>query len=209
MYRQIVAICMSVDLLGAFDLVHVREHVGRCDPSPLGQPSVDGRLARVVGGERQSLVPVLVDELAEVPGAVADVDVRVVEVRHLEARAAGPVRNRLAGYRLDLHQTHRTDLGERVRAKAALLVDHGGDEGGVQTVARRVCTDEVAVVERVLDPVDEGWALDRRLAEDDGGPGGDDRDGEDDQDAAGVHRRSSSRTWATNASSSSSEPSLT
>ena len=200
---------MSVNALRVLDAVHVREHVGRDDALMAADPAIDGRLAGVVGSERSPLVAVLVEQPAQVPRAVADVDVGVVEIGDGERRPAGPLRDRLGRHRRQLHQPHRPHARERVRPESALLVDDGGHERRVEPVAGRVRAHDVAVVERILEPVDEGGPLDRRHSEHDGRPGGDHCHGQDEQQAPRSHRRRSSSTRATNASSSASEPSLT
>src|SRR4029077_20466710 len=50
-------------------------------------PAVDVVLARVVRGQGVLLVAVFLEEVAEVPGAVADVDLGVVEILDSELRA--------------------------------------------------------------------------------------------------------------------------
>src|SRR3954465_2095503 len=53
-------------------------------------PAVDLALPRVVGGERERLVAVVArEQVAQVPGAVGDVDLRIRQVALLEPRAAG------------------------------------------------------------------------------------------------------------------------
>ena len=108
----------------------------------------------------RGVVAVLVDQLSQVPGAVADVDLRVVEIGDPERRAAGPTRDRLPGHRLDLHQPHRADL-RRARGRNGSPRRsprrRGPSRGGISAAWR---ADDVAVVERVFDPVDESGPLD-------------------------------------------------
>src|SRR5438128_2253411 len=85
----------AVDALQPLDPVDVG--AGLREPDALAEraPDVDVVLARVVRGERAPLVAVLVEQVPQVPGAVADVDLGVVQVLHPEARAAGAERDSL------------------------------------------------------------------------------------------------------------------
>jgi hypothetical protein len=60
------------------DLLDVRARLRELDPDAAAAPRVDVALSRVVGGERRrEVVVVAVKQVAEVPRAVADVDLRV------------------------------------------------------------------------------------------------------------------------------------
>src|SRR4029079_346031 len=143
------------------------------------------------------------------PRAVADVDLRVVEVGYLELRAAGARGDSLRGLGQELHQPDRPPVRARVRLELALLVDHGGEQRGVEVVVVRVPTDDLAVVERVpeaLVPRGPG-EVDRAECDREHG----DADHRDDQ-ATGLcarHAVSCASTSPTKASSSSSVPSFT
>ena len=67
-------------------------------------PAVDVLLAGVVGGEREPLVVVPLEKVAEIPRAVADVDVGVREVGDAETAAAGVLRDAPGGGRRQLHE---------------------------------------------------------------------------------------------------------
>src|ERR671923_1394924 len=85
---QLRSVGVAVDPLELLDPVDVGARLGEGDSLALAAPGVDVSLARVVRRERRPLVAVLVEEMAQVPRAVADVDLRLVEVVDAEARAA-------------------------------------------------------------------------------------------------------------------------
>src|SRR4029079_6523876 len=95
-------------------------------------PAVDVLLAGVVRSEREPLVAVLRQQVMEIPGAVAHVQLRVVEIGEDELRSAGADRDALRGRGLELHQADRAGARLRIRAKLRLLVDHGGEERGIE-----------------------------------------------------------------------------
>src|SRR4051812_14225109 len=95
--------------------------LGEGDPPPLAAPGVDVLLAGVVGRERGSFVAVLVEQVAQAPRAVADVDLRVVEVGDAEARASGVHGDPLRSRGQELHQADRAGARARVDAELALL----------------------------------------------------------------------------------------
>src|SRR5579859_2138475 len=99
--RQVATVGVPIDLFRTLHAVYVASDVARSDAFPRSQPRIDPGFPRVVGRERQPFAPVLVDQLPEIPRAVADVDVRLVEVGHTEGGAAGAARDRLRGRRLD------------------------------------------------------------------------------------------------------------
>src|SRR4029077_12962539 len=100
-------VCAAVDLLQALDLVDVVACLVELDPDVLPLPAVDVVLAGVVGGKREPLVLVVaVEQVAQVPRAVADVDVRVGQVGDAETAAAGRLRDALRRGRRQLHQPH-------------------------------------------------------------------------------------------------------
>src|SRR5919202_6432032 len=94
--------------------------------------------------------------MAEVPGAVADVDLRLVEVLDLEARAAGADGDPLRRRRLKLHQAERARVRAGARAELALLVDDRGEERRVEPIVPRVPADDLVVGERVAQPLVPG-----------------------------------------------------
>src|SRR5436190_9271687 len=87
------AVDAAVDALELLDALDVVPRLGERDPAALPAPEVDVVLAGVVGGQGEPLVSVLVEQVAEVPRAVADVDLRVVEVGDAEARPPGAQRD--------------------------------------------------------------------------------------------------------------------
>src|SRR5437763_15638980 len=94
--------------------------LGEGDPPPLGAPGVDVLLAGVVDRERGPLVAVLVEQMAQVPRAVADVDLRVVDIADSEARASGEYGDPLRSRRQELHQADRAGARARVSVELAL-----------------------------------------------------------------------------------------
>src|SRR5207237_7754681 len=112
-------------------------------------PLVDVPLAGVMSGQRGPLVPVLVEQVAQVPGAVADVDLGVVEILYPELRPSRVDSDSLRRVRKQLHQSDRPRARLHVRAKLALLVDHRGQQGGVEVVVPSVAPDDRVVLERI------------------------------------------------------------
>ena len=114
-------------------------------------PLVDLALPRVVGGERQDRVAVvLVEQVAQVPGAVGDVDLRRGEVGALEAGAAGLARDVVGRLGHQLHQA----LGAGVRglvAEARLGVDDARDQRRVEPLVGGLLADDVLVAQRQRD----------------------------------------------------------
>ena len=76
-----VRVRAPVDALQPLDTGDVCARLRELDRLVLRAPAVDVLLPGVVRGERGPLVAVLVEQMAEVPGAVADVDLGLVEVR--------------------------------------------------------------------------------------------------------------------------------
>ena len=70
----------AVDPLQLLDAIDVRTRLRELDALAGAAPAVDVVLARVVGSQGVLLVAVLQQQVAEVPGAVADVDLGVVEI---------------------------------------------------------------------------------------------------------------------------------
>src|SRR5947208_12332439 len=85
---QLVPPDVAVNAFQLLDAGDVGARLGVADAGPASEPAVDVVLARVVGGERRTLVVVLVEQVPQVPSAVANVDLGVVEVFRAEARAA-------------------------------------------------------------------------------------------------------------------------
>ena len=65
----------------------VGARLGELDRLSVRAPPVDVALAGVVGREHELLAAVLVEEILQIPRAVADVDLRVVEVVGVERAA--------------------------------------------------------------------------------------------------------------------------
>src|SRR5829696_8043869 len=177
------------------------------DSLPFGAPLVDVVLARVVGRQGGALVVVLVEQVPQVPGAVADVDLGIVEIGDAEPRAARVDGDALRCVWEQLHQSDRARAGTGARAKLALLVDHARQQRRVEPVVTRVTAHDRFVVEGVADPhVPPGLRrVDVREPPTEGGA-----QQEDGQEL--LHRGpavNSFTTSPTKASNSSSEPSLT
>jgi len=151
------AVGVPVDALQVLDAPNVVARLGEGDPHALTQPQVDVRLAGVVGGERELLVPVPVEEMAQIPGAVADVDLRVVEIRDAEGLAAGANRDPFGGDRLELHQPDRSGLRLGICAELALGVDHRGEQVWIEMVVAGMTPDDRVVAERVPQPLVPRW----------------------------------------------------
>src|ERR1044071_4359981 len=100
----------------------------------------------------ERLVTGLLEEVLEVPGAVANVQLWVREVADAERRAAGADRDAACRRRRELHQPDGTRLRVRRRVELRLLVDHGREERRVEVVVVRVRTDDRRVVERIAQP---------------------------------------------------------
>src|SRR5439155_1300228 len=194
-----------VDLLQALDLVDVGPGLGELHVLARRAPAVDVLLARVVGGEREPLVVVLHQQMMEVPGAVANVQLRVVQVGEHELRAAGPNRDPLRGGGLQLHEPDRTGARLGIGAELRLLLDHGREECRIEVVVAGVGADDALVAQRVPEPRIPGrlraLQIDECARRDDG-----ERDEPRD---APQDDESLSSTLAAKASRSSSEPSLT
>ena len=77
---ELVGVDVRVDPLRVEHLLDVVPRLREPDPAAFAAPLVDVALPRVVRGERGTLVLVAVEEVPEVPGAVADVELRVEEV---------------------------------------------------------------------------------------------------------------------------------
>jgi hypothetical protein len=176
------------------------------DPEPAPPPLVHVRLARVVRGQRQRLVVVLVQQVAQVPRAVADVELGDEQVLGPPALAAGPVGDALAGLREQLHQSDRAGAGACIGVELALLVDHRGQQVGLESVVLGMALDDLLVAQRVTHPLVPARL---RLEDVEGEP----REGDDEHrepgEPAHASAFSSAITPPTQASSSSSEPVFT
>src|SRR5919108_1192909 len=84
---EIFRVTTPIKRLQVLDALYVMACLREDDPLPVRPPAVDIVLARVVRRERGALVAVLVDQVAQVPGSVAHVDLRIVEIADPEARA--------------------------------------------------------------------------------------------------------------------------
>src|SRR5262245_42064231 len=139
---EIRPVGLLVDAPDALDLGHVRPRLREDDAGPFAPPAVHVPLARVVRGERGLHVAVAVAQVVEVPRAVADVDLRVLEVGEHEPRPAGASRDPLRRRRQELHQADGPGVRVRIRVEAALDVDDGGQEVGIEVVVACVTTDD-------------------------------------------------------------------
>src|SRR4051794_16915424 len=197
----------GVYVLQVLHAVDIGARLRELDALPLGPPAVDILLARVVRGERALLVVVLVEQVPEVPRAVTDVDLGVVQVRCAEAAAPGADRDALGRLGLQLHQAERAGARFCVGAELALLVDDGRDESRVEVVVARVAPDDLLVLQRVADAVEPCGLAVSQVDEADRHRRDEDHEREElTQTHAAVSVRTTS---ATKASSSSSEPSFT
>src|SRR5437868_13560126 len=86
---ELGAVRVAVDPLEVLDSRDVVTRLRELDRLALRPPVVDVLLARVVGRERRALVAVLLDQMTQVPGAVADVDLRIRQVGDV---GGGPAR---------------------------------------------------------------------------------------------------------------------
>src|SRR5437762_4079980 len=111
---QTPAVGVAIDALEVLDPVDIAARFRELDALALLQPGVDVVLPRVVGGEREALVAVLVEKVSQVPGAVTDVDLRVVEIADAETGAAGVDGDPLRGRGQELHQPDRARARARV-----------------------------------------------------------------------------------------------
>ena len=104
----------------------------------------------MIGGEREPQVTVVPPaQVVEVPRAVANVDLRVAEIRDDELRPAGAERDALRRVRQQLHEADGAGLGLHVRIEAALRVDHRREQCRIEVVVLRVRADDVLVLEWV------------------------------------------------------------
>src|ERR1043165_4005218 len=92
---ELLAVGLRADVAQVEDVVDVLLRLRETDSAPARLPAVDVLLAGVVCSQREPLAPVLREQPAQVPRAVADVDLRVVEVRDDETGAARPDRDPL------------------------------------------------------------------------------------------------------------------
>ena len=116
---------LAVDVLQVLDLLDVRARLGELDLLAVRAPAVDVPLAGVVRGEDEPLAVVLLEEVVEVPRAVADVDRRRRRGRCVW-KALPPVRIAMpcavAGVSCIRPIAPDDDFARRVELR--LLVDH-------------------------------------------------------------------------------------
>src|SRR5262245_5715687 len=103
------------------DTIDVVARLGEDDAPPVTAPLVDVLLPRVVRGKGCSLVAVPVEQMAEVPGAVANVDLGRVQILDAEPAATCVNRDALGCVREQLHQPDRARARLGVGAELALL----------------------------------------------------------------------------------------
>ena len=147
---------LGVDLLDPLDLRDVAPRLRELDPDALLAPAVDVARACVVGGERGALVAVAVEEVAEVPRAVADVDLGRRRGRRRRT-ASPPVRTAMprAVSGSSCIRPDRAGVRARLGVEPALGVDHGREQRRVEVVVLRVAAHDRLVPQRVADPLDE------------------------------------------------------
>src|SRR4051794_2685797 len=180
--------------LGLLDALHVGTGLGerdRRDRERLAallrrvDPAVDVALAAVVRRERERLVArVARHQVAQVPGAVGDVDLGRPEVLDGERDAARLARDHPRRRRRDLHEPLRAGARGLAVAEARLGVDHRGDERRVEILVARLLADDVLVAQRQRDLADR--VMEARRGERDG-EAGDERGAEDRADAPAAY----------------------
>ena len=193
---------VAVHALQMLDTIDVGARLGEADSLSRLEPPVDVPLPGVVRGERGPLVPVPVLEMAEVPGAVADVDLRVEQIGGRELRAARPHGDPVRGHRRELHQPDRARLRLRTGVELRLLVDHRREQGRIDAVLTRMHAHVLGVAQRIAQPLEPR----RARCDDVHGDGCHDQEGEQEAGTKADHDERSCITDPTNASSSSSEP---
>src|SRR5439155_11413107 len=166
--------------------------------------AVDVVLTGVIRRQGGAFVPVLLDQVLEVPAAVPHVDLRVVEVVDPEARAAGVEGDSLGRVRQELHQADRARLGACVRLELRLLVDDRREQRRVEVVIVRMASHDLLVAKWVPEPVPPAGPRGLENGERSEQPAGEQHEHED-----ALHAVSRAMTSATNASSSSKVPSFT
>src|SRR5262249_15060075 len=149
LYLQPAAIRMAVYTFELFDAIDVTPRLGETDPATLGDPAIDVVLAGVVRSKRHLLLSVLVQQVAEIPRAVADVDLGFAEAAAPERRPPRATCDAEGGRRQELHQPDRPRTRARVRVELALLVDDRREQGRVEMVVPRMAPDDRVVVQRV------------------------------------------------------------
>src|SRR2546426_8728856 len=142
--------------------------------------------------------------MVEVPGAVTDVDLGVVEILDPETRATSMERDPFGGVRQELHQADRAGRRPSVGLELRLLIDDRGQERRVEVVVVRVAPHDLFVGERIPQPLPP-----TRLRGLQRGERRKQRPDEQDEAEGPFHVARSAITPARNASSSSSVPSLT
>src|SRR4029079_7207247 len=120
---ELLRVRVGVDLLHVLDLLDIAPRLGELDADALLEPAVDVARAGMIRGERGELVAIAVEEVAEVPGAVADVDlgrVEVIDDEPVSSRSHCDASGRIGQ---QLHQAHRAGVGPRAGVEPALGVD--------------------------------------------------------------------------------------
>ena len=151
---ELVPVGAAVDRNDVEHVVDVGAGLRELDPDTLLAPAVDVALTRVVRGERRAGAAVLAHQLAQVPRAVADVDLGVEQVADHETVAAGAQRDRPAGLGEELHQAEGAGRGACVGTEPALGVDHGREKRRVEVVVARVRRDDRLVAQRVAETIE-------------------------------------------------------
>src|ERR687887_2259235 len=138
----------ALDVVARLREGDVADRVEAGRPAGAAHPAVDVVRAGVVRRDREHLVAAVAGEqVAQVPGAVRDVDLSRPEVLQLEAGAARLARDELRGAREELHQT----LGPGARGAVAelrLLVDDRRDQRRVEALLGGLLANDVLVPER-------------------------------------------------------------
>src|SRR5436190_19357461 len=91
--------------------------------------------------------------MADVPGAVANVDLGGVEIGDPEPGTAGSLGDPHCRLWQQLHEADRSAVRARLSLELALLVDHRRQQRRVEPVVAGVAADDLAVVEWVPEPV--------------------------------------------------------
>src|SRR5205823_2912344 len=97
-------------------------------------------------------VPVLVQSVAQIPRAVADVELGVVEIADAKPSSARVDCDSLRGVGQQLHEPDRAGIGFHAGTELALLVDHRSEQRGVEAVVAGMAANDRLVLEGVPEP---------------------------------------------------------
>jgi len=109
----------------------------------------------VIGGEGGRNVVVALKQVAEIPRAVPDVELRVQQVGDDEPLTARADRDPACGVGEELHQSDRARRRAGAGIELALGVDDGREERRIEVVVLRMAAHDRLVAQRVPHPVDQ------------------------------------------------------